>query len=56
MERAFELISESPESITDIAFDLGYRDSTSFTRAFRRWNGYPPSQVRRADPSKVPAA
>lgn len=53
MERALNLISESPGSITDIAFNLGYRDSTSFTRAFRRWNGYPPSQVRRATPSEL---
>lgn len=56
MQRALDLISESPESITEIAINLGYGDSTSFTRAFRRWNGYPPSQVRRVDPSKVSAA
>lgn len=56
MERALHLISESEESITEIAFNLGYRDSSSFTRAFRRWNGSPPSQVRRANLSEVFAA
>ena len=47
-ERAFDLLIESQDSITDIALSLGYGDVPSFTRAFRRWKGSPPSDFRRA--------
>lgn len=33
-------------TIAAIATDLGYSDQASFTRAFRRWTGTPPSQFR----------
>ncbi len=47
MERATELLQETQASITEIAFSLGYDDATSFSRAFRRWAGYPPNAVKR---------
>lgn len=47
MERALELLKESSASITEIAFALGYDDATSFSRAFRRHTGRPPSHVTR---------
>lgn len=34
-------------SIADIAFELGFSDVTTFTRAFRRYNGCTPSDWRR---------
>ena len=48
MERAVDLLRESFETITSIAYSLGYSDVASFTRAFRQWTGLPPSHYRRA--------
>jgi AraC-like DNA-binding protein len=52
IERGRELLSDSSASVTEIAFALGYNDATSFSRAFRRWTGHPPTHVRRSLPTK----
>jgi AraC-like DNA-binding protein len=40
---------ESPRlSITEIAFLIGYEDERSFRRAFKKWTGKSPTQVRHA--------
>jgi AraC-like DNA-binding protein len=51
----------SPAPIVEIAARLGYREQTSFTRAFRRWTGSTPANWRRSlgaprDQAAVPAA
>jgi AraC-like DNA-binding protein len=51
MERAVELLQESVEPVTSIAFSLGYSDVASFTRAFRQWSGMAPSHYRRRAPA-----
>jgi len=38
----------TPSPLVDVAARLGYREQTSFTRAFRRWTGQTPAQWRRA--------
>lgn len=42
----------SPTPIVEIAARLGYREQTSFTRAFRRWTGRTPAQWRRSPAAK----
>lgn len=42
LERAYRLLQQGRASVTDIAFELGYRDPSSFTRAFNRKFGMLP--------------
>src|SRR5262249_10912818 len=37
-------LRESPWSVTEVAFLLGFADVSSFSRAFRRWTGLSPSE------------
>ncbi|MCB1496835.1 MAG: AraC family transcriptional regulator ligand-binding domain-containing protein [Bauldia sp.] len=46
--RAAALLAETDISITEIAMVLGYAEVASFTRAFVRWAGVPPSLLRSA--------
>ncbi len=47
-EVARDLLATASElSITEIAFELGYSDPGSFSRAFRRFAGVPPQDYRR---------
>jgi AraC-like DNA-binding protein len=39
-------LKERKGTIAAIARDLGYSDQATFTRAFRRWTGVPPSRFR----------
>jgi len=39
-------LEERNLTIAAIATDLGYSDQATFTRAFRRWTGVPPSRFR----------
>jgi AraC-like DNA-binding protein len=41
-------LREQSRTIAAIATDLGYSDQATFTRAFRRWTGVPPSRFRAA--------
>jgi AraC-like DNA-binding protein len=43
-----ELLADPQIRVTDIASRLGFRDPTSFVRAFRRWFGSTPGRYRRA--------
>lgn len=47
LRRAKMMLETTAPSITEIAFELGYRDLAHFTRAFRRWTGISPSAYRR---------
>jgi len=46
MDLAERYISEPNFSITEIAFLLGYNDTSAFSRAFRSWFGMSPTQAR----------
>jgi len=45
---AAELLSSTDYSVSRIARALGYSDAASFSIAFKRWNGVPPSTFRDA--------
>ena len=55
-ETACSHLDEGHFSVTEIAFLLGFADTSSFSRAFRRWTGLSPrayAQDRRRTRSKA---
>lgn len=47
MRRAAALLGRSDVSVKDAAYQLGYADAASFTRAFSRYHGRPPRAAAR---------
>jgi AraC family transcriptional regulator len=47
MDRARNLLQRSALSVTQIGIQIGFRETSSFTRAFRRFAGLTPSEYRR---------
>ncbi len=45
---AVDLLTGGHVKITDIAYELGFKDPGSFSRTFRRLSGFSPSEYRRA--------
>ncbi len=45
-ERALAMLAEPHKRVGEIAYALGYRDATTFARAFRRWTGHAPEAWR----------
>ena len=45
---ARQLLSDSRLSIEEVAFLLGYSEDRAFRRAFKRWTGQTPAQLRRS--------
>ncbi|WP_162918650.1 helix-turn-helix domain-containing protein [Taklimakanibacter deserti] len=46
---ALALIDDRSIKLSEIARRLGYADAANFDRAFKRWTGFSPSQVRAFD-------
>lgn len=46
-ERALRLIADRRASLAEVAFSLGFSELSAFSRAFKRWHGRAPSEVRR---------
>jgi AraC family transcriptional regulator len=47
MDRARSLLQRGPFSVTQIGIKIGFRETSSFTRAFRRFTGLTPTEYRR---------
>ena len=57
MNRAQDLLLRSALPVTQIGARIGFRETSSFTRAYRRYAGVSPSQYRRerkAGPTSCP--
>lgn len=46
LERARKILARSPHPVKRIAFELGFHNEKSFSRAFRTWTGESPSSFR----------
>lgn len=46
-DNALRLVTDPGLSLTEIAYELGFLDPSSFTRAFRRWTDMSPTSYRR---------
>jgi AraC-like DNA-binding protein len=45
-QRTLELLAQASMSIQEVAFETGYRNASSFHRAFRAWTGVTPAAYR----------
>lgn len=54
-ELALAYLDGKPHKLSEVTFLLGFADSRSFSRAFRRWTGQTPSEYRARPPSAVGA-
>lgn len=50
LRRASTLLRSTHEKVENIAQSVGYASMFSFSVAFKRWSGIPPSQFRQSDP------
>ena len=48
-ERALELLARRDVSLIEVALELGFADQASFQRAFKRWTGRTPGELRRRE-------
>jgi AraC-like DNA-binding protein len=55
-ELAAEYVRRTDYSVGEVAYLLGFAETSSFNRAFRRWTGKSPSEFRRAEPTGAAAA
>ena len=47
VQKACELLNMEDRKITDIAYDVGFRDSNYFSRVFKKVTGYTPGEYRK---------
>ncbi|RKZ66978.1 MAG: hypothetical protein DRQ48_10290 [Gammaproteobacteria bacterium] len=47
-ELAIQYVTESDINLGEVTFLLGFSESSTFSRAYKRWNGITPSEVRKS--------
>ncbi|MDX1693010.1 MAG: AraC family transcriptional regulator ligand-binding domain-containing protein [Ketobacteraceae bacterium] len=47
LDKANHLLQHTDLTLTEIAMQMGYREQSSFSSAYKNWAGCPPGQVRR---------
>ncbi|WP_306670914.1 AraC family transcriptional regulator [Endozoicomonas sp. SESOKO3] len=52
-EKAIALIESSDTPLSTVAYELGFGDLSSFSRAFKSWTGMSPRQYRNTQASGV---
>lgn len=52
-KKAMELLQDKKAKIIDIAYELGYKDPSHFTRAFKRWTGKTPKEFKNFPPNPL---
>ncbi|MDO6824665.1 AraC family transcriptional regulator [Marinobacter sp. 1_MG-2023] len=52
-DRAIQLLRYTNQSVSEIAYQLGYADLSNFSRAFRKWTGKSASEFREGGPDPV---
>lgn len=52
--RAIQLLRYTNQSVSEIAYELGYADLSNFSRAFRKWTGKSASEFRDDGPDPAP--
>ncbi|WP_116813011.1 helix-turn-helix domain-containing protein [Steroidobacter cummioxidans] len=55
LRRAWTLLEDASERVASVAAQVGYRDSASFTRAFKAHYGITPRHVGRMPRGQVPS-
>ena len=50
-EQAVSYLQNTPLSICEIAEKLGFSDSSNFRRAFKKWTGNTPTELRKIEPA-----
>ncbi|WP_203299053.1 helix-turn-helix domain-containing protein [Marinobacter sediminum] len=53
-DRAIQLLRYTSQSVSEIAYELGYADLSNFSRAFRKWTGKSASEFREGGPDPAP--
>jgi len=49
MKKAIKLLTMTKLNYKQIAYQLGFKSSTSFSKSFKNWTGYPPQKYRNND-------
>jgi AraC-like DNA-binding protein len=47
-EAAQRMLQDPAVSVVSVAWSLGYKEASAFSRAFRRWSGMTPTDWRQA--------